>query len=437
LPQIKRVAAIIALPALVALAALAAAPAPAAAPPSVTTAAATSPTTSGATLNGTVNPNGVATQYAFQWGPTSGYGHETALTSAGAGSTQSSVSSTLAGLPGGTTFHYRIIAMSAAGTSVGGDLTFLTAGSPPPPSPGPTAATGSTSALTASSATLAGTVDPKGQSTQYVFEYGTTSDYGTQTAPAGAGSGSGNASVSANLVNLAASTTYHYRVVAYSAGGTALGGDHTFTTLTPPAAQTGSTSSVDSSSATVNGLVNPLGHSTSYQFQFGTSPFLGISTPPAGVGSGTGELAVHQSLTGLAANTTYYYRITASSSQGTSYGQTLSFKTAGGPLVTSSIKALAGVAFVGSNGVVGVGLGCFGGQTSCMATMTLTRGHTVYAQRSFTLSADDGGFAHASFSAASQRVLFHNYHGPVKIRLNVKLASGQGLSQVIQLARWY
>jgi hypothetical protein len=40
------------------------------APPTVTTAAATSVTDTGATLNGTVNPGGRQTQYAFQWGPT-------------------------------------------------------------------------------------------------------------------------------------------------------------------------------------------------------------------------------------------------------------------------------------------------------------------------------------------------------------------------------
>ena len=53
-------------------------------PPAVATAAATNATDSGAILNGTVNPNGQQTSYAFEWGPTSGYGHETPLSSAGA-----------------------------------------------------------------------------------------------------------------------------------------------------------------------------------------------------------------------------------------------------------------------------------------------------------------------------------------------------------------
>src|SRR5690348_4410048 len=107
--------------------------------PTVTTSAATGVTGSGATLNGSVNPNGQQTSYAFQWGPTAGYGHETALTSAGSGNGTSSVSATLSGLASGTTYHFRIIAISGAGTSVGADQSFTTTGSAPPPSPAPSA----------------------------------------------------------------------------------------------------------------------------------------------------------------------------------------------------------------------------------------------------------------------------------------------------------
>jgi len=58
----------------------------AASPPVASTGAATAVTASGATLNGTVNPGGDATVYSFQWGPTSGYGRETPLPPASAGS---------------------------------------------------------------------------------------------------------------------------------------------------------------------------------------------------------------------------------------------------------------------------------------------------------------------------------------------------------------
>ncbi len=406
----------------------------AAGPPSVTTDHATNQGNSSATLNGTVNPNGQATQYAFQWGPTSGYGHETTLTSAGAGSSQLSESAAVTGLNPGTTYHYRTIAINASGTSVGPDSNFTTTGTAPAPSPAPTVGGGSSSKVTATTANVAATVIPNGQSTTYLFEYGTTSDYGFQTTPASAGSGSSSIDGSGGLANLQSGTTYHYRVVAYSTGGTTLGTDHTFTTLKPPSPTTGSASGVDSADATLSGVINPNGHTTSYQFQFGTTPFLGLNTPPAGIGSGTGQVAVHQQITGLAANTTYYYRLIGSSSSGTGYGQTLTFKTAGGPQVTSKARLLVNFGFVATNNVVGIGTGCFGGQTSCTGKMTLTVGRTTYASRMFTLAANDGGFVHTTISAAGRRTLFRHYHGPVRIRVNVTLANGQKLSTVLLFA---
>ena len=52
-------------------------------PPLVTTQAATNISATGAVLNGTINPEGQQTDYAFQWGPTNRYGHETDITAAG------------------------------------------------------------------------------------------------------------------------------------------------------------------------------------------------------------------------------------------------------------------------------------------------------------------------------------------------------------------
>ena len=96
-----------------------------------------------------------------------------------------------------------------------------------------TAATG----VTASAATLNGTVNPEGQATTYQFQYGATMSYGTNVpvTPATAGSGTSAVNESANLTGLAASTTYHYRITASNTTGTSSGADQTFTTaaLTP------------------------------------------------------------------------------------------------------------------------------------------------------------------------------------------------------------
>jgi hypothetical protein len=198
--------------------------------PTVSSAPATAVTNTGATLNGSVNPNGQATQYAFEWGPTSSYGLETPLTSAGTGTTSEAATAPLTGLTPGTTYHFRIIAISISGTSTGADESFKTTGTAPPPAKPPTVATGSAGSVTSSTATVSGSVNPDGLSTSDFFEYGTTTKYGFVTAQSPAGSGTASVTASAALAGLSASTTYHYRLVAVSTAGTKLGADRTFST---------------------------------------------------------------------------------------------------------------------------------------------------------------------------------------------------------------
>src|ERR1700738_3089257 len=175
-----------------ALAALIVVPATlAAGSPSVSTGNATSVTGSGATVHGTVKPEGQSTRYAFQYGTDNKYGHETALTAAGKGTLPISVSANITGLVSGTTYHYRILALAADNSpAVGDTATFKTTGSPPiPPKPKPTVTTGGSSAIGTNGATVSGIVNPMGLATMYYFEFGTTAGYGYQTTPASAGNG--------------------------------------------------------------------------------------------------------------------------------------------------------------------------------------------------------------------------------------------------------
>jgi hypothetical protein len=97
----------------------------------------------------------------------------------------------------------------------------------------PAATTGGASNVTFSSARVAGSVDPNGSPTSYYFQYGTTKAYGAQTATTPVGAGQNPVHVSVDLSALAPATHYHYRIVAQG-GGTALGGDRTFTTRKQP-----------------------------------------------------------------------------------------------------------------------------------------------------------------------------------------------------------
>jgi Divergent InlB B-repeat domain/NHL repeat len=87
------------------------------------------------------------------------------------------------------------------------------------------------SAITRNTATLNGTVNPEGDASLCGFQYGTTTAYDAEapclTQP---GSVAGPVPVSAELWDLAAGTTYHYRLVSANSGGTSYGPDQTFTT---------------------------------------------------------------------------------------------------------------------------------------------------------------------------------------------------------------
>jgi hypothetical protein len=63
-----------------------------------------------ALLSGIVNPNGVATSYHFEWGPTTAYGQSTPETQAGNGKADVNVDISLDELKPATTYHYRLVA---------------------------------------------------------------------------------------------------------------------------------------------------------------------------------------------------------------------------------------------------------------------------------------------------------------------------------------
>jgi subtilisin family serine protease len=106
-------------------------------PPSRTpsTGAATAVTTTGATLNGAVNPLGTPTSFQFQYGTTTAYGVATTVASAGAGVGARAVARTIAGLAPSTTYHYRVVWIRGGERAFGADRTFTTAALPQPTAP--------------------------------------------------------------------------------------------------------------------------------------------------------------------------------------------------------------------------------------------------------------------------------------------------------------
>ena len=138
-----------------------------------------------ATVSGTVNPNGTATTYHFDYGTSTNYGSQAPAPpdpSAGSGTTAQTESTTLTGLSPNTLYHYRIEATNAWGTSDGADQTFTTTGTGT--SPAPIVTTGSASNIGTfgpGTATVSGTVNSNGEAATYHFDYGTSTNYTSQT----------------------------------------------------------------------------------------------------------------------------------------------------------------------------------------------------------------------------------------------------------------
>ena len=201
----------------------------------------------------------------------------------------------------------------------------------------PNAVTGSASAIAASTATLAGKVNPNGTATTYQFEYGTTTAYGSKApaTAASAGSGTSDVSVSVSLTGLTVGTTYHYRLTASSTGGTTVGSDATFTTQAAPAVTTGATTNPGSNQATVACSIDPNGLSTTWTVEYGTSTSYGTQTSSQSIGSGGSVVNVSTTLTGLETGKTFHYRCDATNSAGTTHGSDATFLTAAAPSVTT------------------------------------------------------------------------------------------------------
>src|SRR3569623_1558890 len=101
------------------------------------------------------------------------------------------------------------------------------------PASAPTATTSAASSISATGATLNGTVNDNGASTTVTFDYGTTTGYGTNVAGTTGGTvaaGSGSTAVSKTLTGLTCNTTYHFRVKGVNSAGTTNGSDASFTT---------------------------------------------------------------------------------------------------------------------------------------------------------------------------------------------------------------
>jgi DNA-binding beta-propeller fold protein YncE len=288
-------------------------------------------TPAGATLNGTVNPNGADTTYHFEYGTTSGYGTSTPAGDAGGITGETPVSAPITGLQPGTTYHFRVVASNGIGTAAeGADQTFTTAPAPPV----------SATDVGAVIATIQGTINPQGQLSTYRFEYGTDTSYGTSTPERTGGTGSSDEVVSSNITGLQPATTYHARLVVTIGGQTVSSEDATFTTAPAPALTIAAPTAVGAHAATFHGTIDTGG------VRGGTYGFVVTSTTPSApysratdataIPAGGGAVAASADLSDLPAGATYVVRLDATAGGTTTFGPTTTFATGPEPPLVSS-----------------------------------------------------------------------------------------------------
>ena len=110
--------------------------------PVVSTLTASNITASSGTLDATVNPNGSTTTNYFKYGTSTSYGSFSATNILASGAGLTGVATPVANLLQGTTYHFAIVASSAAGTVTGSDKSFTTLKVTPPNLSGLTAGKG-------------------------------------------------------------------------------------------------------------------------------------------------------------------------------------------------------------------------------------------------------------------------------------------------------
>ena len=187
------------------------------------------------------------------------------------------------------------------------------------------------SALGATSADLTGRVDGNGEGVRYRFEYGTTPALGTTTAEQLTESTS-LTQVQQAVTGLPPSTTFYYRILGRLNGPQpreAVGDTTSFTTLpaSAPAITAQPANRIGATFASLRALLDPMGHATTWRFDWGRTASYGSSSGVADAGSGSTAIPIRVAIDGLRPNTTYHYRAQATSEIATALGSDRTFKT--------------------------------------------------------------------------------------------------------------
>ena len=191
-----------------------------------------------------------------------------------------------------------------------------------------------------SGATVTGSIDPAGGDpiTECKLEYGTEFEkYRSGSLPCSPDPSGSNfttaTDVSADLSGLTINQQYHYRFVGANAHGEAFGGEQIVSPVAVLNVDTQDATGVDQSNATLHGVLNPDGMSTTYHFEYGLTTDYRQSTPDLDPGSGTSDVPVQATVSNLQPGKLYHFRLAATNALGTTFSPDRTFKTTSRPQV--------------------------------------------------------------------------------------------------------
>lgn len=267
-----------------------------------TTVAPTSITTTGATLNAQVNASNTTATVSFEYGTTLTYTNALSGTPKTiTGNTLTNVSTSISGLISNTTYNFRVKATNESGPVYGNNIVFKTL----PDLPATPVANNASDALQTS---FTANWTPSAKAIGYRLDVATDNTFSTLLTDYNNKEMGTN--ISCNVIGLKANTTYYYRVRAYNTDGDGSSSDViTISTLpNPPDAPV-----VDTASnvllSTFTTKWSPIATATGYKLDIAidntfTSFVDGYKNKDVGNVTSYG-------VTGLTANTTYYFRIRA------------------------------------------------------------------------------------------------------------------------------
>lgn len=317
--------------------------------PTVNTTPATLITSTGATLNGTVNANNATATVTFEYGTTIAYGSTvTATVSPVNGLFDNAVSAPISGLIPGTVYNFRVNATNPTGTSNGINQTFIAVDLPTVTT---TSATWDYASTTSGILKMNGIVNANSSNTTVTFQYGLTEDYGS-VANGVPPTVTGNAPTNVTTANITLSGTnlnrvYHYRIVAVNSTGTSYGSDMTIATVKTPTVTT-TAATFPATGITLNSSTGANNANTTLIYEYGlTSAFGSTIAYPSNPITGTSASGRVTIVTGLLPGTLYYFRPVATNIAGTTTGATMTFTT---PVPPTSATTLAATLITSTGG---------------------------------------------------------------------------------------